>query len=151
MSPPQFLIEDTVGENTAVSISRKKINPTEYGTKEGAWPEEYFNPESNMSYLLARKRSLSSLCSATPSSTPSDQKPREAKSTPYMRPRYETVLATKGSFVDKFDEGIGKASSSLCQTLLSSEHMYPQSSLFHNDLFNSTYQEIRNRNKAMII
>lgn len=86
-----------------------------------------------MNHLLTRKKSSLSLRgkqseagSAAPSSTtPSDQKPREAKSTPYTRPSYETVLATKGSFLDKSDEDIGKESSDFCQTLLSSEQIYP--------------------------
>jgi len=76
----------------------------------------------NMNHLLAKKKSLSSLCgkqseagSATPSSTtPSDQKLREAKSIPYTRPSYETVLATKGSFIGKSDLGITDVSKRLC-------------------------------------
>merc|ERR1711977_108650 len=95
---PRSPLKDTISENAAVGGSGKEINPIEYWRKEGTWPEEYFNPEGNMSHLLARKKSLSSLRakqseagSTTPSSTtPSDQKPREAKSSPYARPSYET-------------------------------------------------------------
>jgi hypothetical protein len=66
-----------------------------------------------MSHLTAQKKSSSSLrgrksevSSVTPSSTtPSDQKPREGKSAPYTNPRYETILATKGSFMGKSDLG----------------------------------------------
>jgi len=78
--------------------------------------------EIGLNHLLAKRKSLSSLYSkqsdagsVTPSSiTPSDQKPREAKSAPYTRPSYATVLATKGSFIDKSDLGITDASKSLC-------------------------------------
>ncbi|MCJ1348111.1 hypothetical protein MMC31_006342, partial [Peltigera leucophlebia] len=102
-SPPRSRIQETIGDNTAVGISEKEINPLEYWRRELRWPKEYFEPESNMNHLLARKKSSSSLRgkqseagSATPSSTaPSNQTPREAKSTPYTRPSYETVLATK--------------------------------------------------------
>ncbi|CAI6075982.1 unnamed protein product [Clonostachys chloroleuca] len=58
-----------------------------------------------MEHLLARKKSLSSLgrkrSNSTTSTTPNDQKPREEKSAPYKDPRYKTLLATKGSFMDK--------------------------------------------------
>ena len=65
----------------------------------------------NINHLLAKKKLLSSLCNkqleasfAIPSSTtPSDQKPREAKSIPYTRPSYKTVFVAKGSFMGKSD------------------------------------------------
>ncbi|PMD15913.1 hypothetical protein NA56DRAFT_681804 [Hyaloscypha hepaticicola] len=148
-------IEDTIGANTAVGVSRKDINPLEYWSREGSWPKEYFEPESNMNHLLARKKSFrakqSEAGSTTPSSAPSDERPREAKSTPYARPSYETVLATKKSFMDKSDEGIQKANSDLCQTLLSSKQAYPRDSLFRDDLFDTTCKKTRNRNEAMVV
>ena len=68
-----------------------------------------------MNHLLARKKSFrgkqSEASFITPSFAPSDKRLREAKSTPYTRPSYKTVLATKKSFIDKSDEGIKKASS----------------------------------------
>jgi len=112
-----------------------------------------------MNHLLARKKSSSSLRakqseagSATPSSTtPSDQKPREAKSTLYTRPSYETVLATKGSFMSKFDLGITDASKRLCRTLLEAEQSVPQDTLFRDDLFDETCESVRARNEAMVV
>ncbi|KAL7919229.1 hypothetical protein ACQKWADRAFT_323180 [Trichoderma austrokoningii] len=82
-----------------------------YWTKTYHWPDEYAEQsDDDTSHLLARQKSSSSLrrkrsepasvepASVTPSSiTPSDQKPRDAKSAPYQDPRYETLLATKGS------------------------------------------------------
>jgi hypothetical protein len=67
-----------------------------------------------MNHLLARKKSSSSFRgkqseagSAAPiSTTPSDQKPREAKSAPYQSPQYRILLETKGSFMRKSDFGI---------------------------------------------
>jgi hypothetical protein len=53
--------------------------------------------------------------------TPSNQKPKEAKSASYTRLSYTTVLATKGSFINKSDLGIIDISKSLCQTLLGKE------------------------------
>ena len=108
-----------------------------------------------MNHLLARKKSFrgkqSEAGSTTPSSAPSDKRPKEAKSTPYARPSYETMLATKKSFMDKSDEGIQKASSDLCQTLLSSAQAYPPDSLFRDNLFNTTCKKVRNRNEAMVV
>ncbi|TVY89105.1 hypothetical protein LAWI1_G004646 [Lachnellula willkommii] len=129
-SPQGSCIEDTIGANIAVSVSRKDINPLEYWTEEFRWPKEYFELENNISYLLARKKSFrgkqSDAGSAAPSSTtPSDQKPREAKSSPYARPSYETVLAIKGSFMGKFELGITDESKRLCRTLLEAEQSVP--------------------------
>lgn len=114
------------------SINNNKTNSIAYWSEEGHWPKQYLTQddqtrkefenyngiawvaEMGLNGLLARKRSSSSFRgkqweagSVTPSSTTaSDEKPREAKSTPYKRPSYETVLATKGSFMGKFDLGI---------------------------------------------
>jgi hypothetical protein len=63
-----------------------------------------------MSYLLAIKKSSSYLRSkqSEVGSTESDQMPREARSSPYARPSYETMLATKGSFMGKVRVGYHK-------------------------------------------
>jgi hypothetical protein len=82
---------------------------------------------------------------------PSDQKPREAKSTPYTRPSYKTVLTTKGSFMGEFDLGITDASETLYQTLLDAKQLVPQDTLFRGDLFYKTYKDVQGRNKAMVI
>jgi hypothetical protein len=131
-------IENTIGENTAVGVSRKDINPLEYWREELRWPKEYFEPESNMNHLLARKKSSSSLCgkqseagSAAPSfTTPSDQKPREAKSALYQSPQYRILLETKGSFMRKSELGIADTSKTVCRTFLKAEQTVPEDSLF---------------------
>jgi hypothetical protein len=112
-----------------------------------------------LNHLLVRRKSSSVLRGKQsdagfvgPSSIiASDEKQREAKSTPYKRVSYETVLGTKGSFMDEFDEDIEKASSDLCQTLLYSKQTYPQNSLFRDDLFKTTCRKIRNRNESMVV
>jgi hypothetical protein len=85
-----------------------------------------------MNHLLARKKSLSlrrkqSIADSTaPSSTtPSDQKPREVKSAPYQDARYESILATKGSFMGKSELGAKNTSKIDCRTLLETEQTYP--------------------------
>lgn len=112
-----------------------------------------------LNHQLARKRSSSSFrgrqseAGSTPPSsrTASDEKPREAKSTPYKRPSYETVLATKGSFMGKFDLGITDASKTLCRTLLEAEQSDPQDTLFHDGRFDETCESVRARNEAMVV
>ncbi|KAL7922906.1 hypothetical protein ACQKWADRAFT_291755 [Trichoderma austrokoningii] len=142
----------TIDANTAASVSGKGINLLEYWIREGSWSKKFFEPESN---LLARKKPFrskqSEAGSTAPVSAPSDEIPREAKSIPYARPSYETVLAAKKSFMDTCDQGIQKASRDLCETLLSSKQAYPRDSLFRDDLFDTTCRKIRNQNEAMII
>ncbi len=124
-----------------------------------SWYEKYWLLETNMNHVLAQKKSSSSLrgkqsdaSSATPSSTtPSDQKLREARSTWYARPSYETVLATKGSFMGKFDLGATDASKELCRTLLTAKQSVPQNTLFRDDLFEETCDIVRVRNEAIIV
>ena len=76
---------------------------------------------------LRRKQSDSSLTSS------SDQKKRERKSAPYRDTRYTTLIAAKGSFMDKSNLGITDASKSLCRCLLESEQDVPKDSLFRDD------------------
>ena len=122
-----------------------------------SWFKEEYGLYSSMSHLLARQKpppSLRRKNSTDSITTPSDQQPREAKSAKYRTTRYETVLATKGSFMDKPESltlDITNTSKSLCRTLLQSEQTVPQDSLFRDDLFERTCRKIRTRNEAMVI
>lgn len=112
-----------------------------------------------MNHLLARKKSSSSFHgkqseagSATPSSTtPSDQKLREAKSAPYQSPQYRILLETKGSFMRKSDLGITDTSKTVCRSLLEAEQIVSEDSLFQDDLFDETCEMIQDRNEAKVI
>ena len=109
-----------------------------------------------MSHLLARKKSFrgkqSDAGSAAPSSTtPSDQKPREAKSAPYQSPQYKILLETKGSFMRKSELGIADKSKTVCRTLLEAEQIVPEDSLFQDDLFDETCEMIQDRSEAKVI
>lgn len=170
--------EGTPGVKAARRI--EKTNPIEYWTEKKRWPKEYFeqndqtredfNKDSekdswfekywlpNMSHPLSNKGSSSSFRygqpeygSAVPASTPSDQKPREAKNSPYTQTRYVTLLAIKGSFMDVDEKGIKDESKSLCRTLLEDDQTLPQNSLFHDDLFKAICRKIQNRNEALVI
>ncbi|TEY33025.1 hypothetical protein BOTCAL_0695g00020 [Botryotinia calthae] len=137
----------------------EKIDPLEYWTKELRWPNEYFEPESNMNNPLARKKSSSTLCSrqfeagssASNYFISSDQKLREAKSVLYTHPSYITILETKGSFINDSDLGITDTSEKLCRDLLETEQSIPQDTLFRDDIFKETCKNIQGRNEAMIV
>ena len=112
-----------------------------------------------MSHLLARKKSTASLrrkrsdseSGAPSSTTPSDQKAREEKSAPYKDARYEALLAAKGSFMDASDLGVDDKSRTLIREFLEKAQPVPKDSLFREDLFNSTFRKIRNRNETRVI
>ena len=109
----------------------------------------------NMEHLYARTKSSSTLSRKRSNSdlylTPSDQKPRELKSTPYRDPRYSTLLATKGSFMEKSESGITDESKALCRKLLDEVQKYPQDSLFRDDVFETTCSKIAFKNESRVI
>ncbi|KAI0111843.1 hypothetical protein F4814DRAFT_368312 [Daldinia grandis] len=144
--------EDTSGLAAPGNVNLK--NPIDFWIQKGSWPREYF--ESDMEHLLARKQPLSSIgarkrSNSASSTTPSDQKPREEKSAQYRDSRYETLLATKGSFMAQSKLGITSQSKTLCRNLLEMEQRFPENTLFRDDIFMSTCQKIQNRNEARII
>ncbi|KAH8765640.1 hypothetical protein BGZ57DRAFT_943473 [Hyaloscypha finlandica] len=165
---------DTISQPAANSVADNKINQIAYWIRNEGWPKEYFDqddqtrrdfakdnwlekywePENNMNHLLARAKSTSSLRgkqSETSSAGSSDQKPRDVKSAPYQDARYETILATKGSFMGKSELGATATSKSLCRAFLETEQTFPDDSLFHDDLFEDTCEMVRNKNEARVV
>ncbi|OJD14361.1 hypothetical protein AJ78_05296 [Emergomyces pasteurianus Ep9510] len=151
-------VENIPIQKSASNGYEQNINPIDYWRKEERWPKEYFETESNMSHLLARKKLTSSLhrkpSTASFVASPaisSDQKPREEKSTSYENARYETLLETKSSFMKESELGITNASKRSCQTLLKAEQRVPKNSLFRDDLFKKICEKVQDRNEAMVI
>jgi hypothetical protein len=150
---------NTTSPETESADTKNNINPIKYWVQERSWPKEYFEQESDMVQQLPRKRSVSSFPgkqseagSGTPTvTTPSDQKPREVKSTPYQSAQYKILLETKSSFMRKSELGITDASKIFCQTLLKAEQMVPEDSLFQTELFDETCEMIQDRNEAKVI
>ncbi|KAK5442636.1 hypothetical protein LTS15_010954 [Exophiala xenobiotica] len=146
-------------QRTSPRPSAQDVDSITYWTQTHRWPQGYFNESGEMSHLLARKKSAASLRrkrsdseSSAPSSTiPSDQKAREEKSAPYKDARYEALLAVKGSFMDVSNLGVDDKSKTLIQGLLEKAQPIPKDSLFREDLFNSTFRKIRNRNETRVI
>jgi hypothetical protein len=139
------------------------VDSVTYWTQTCRWPREYFNESGELTYLLARKKCATSLrrkqsdsgSGVLSSNTPSDQRPREEKSTPYQDPRYNSLLEAKGSFIGKYvgrsEEGPTTVSKKECKSLLEAEQTVPDRSLFHDDFFNDYCETVQNRNEAKVI
>jgi len=167
--PDNAVVDSSIEQEEAESVD-SQIDPILYWTETKHWPKRY--PEQidkDMSHLLARQKSSGilrrkqpapvsvGLASVTPSSvgpsftTPSDQKPREVKSTPYQDPRYDLLLFTKGSCMDKSELDITQKSKKSCSNLLDAKQTVPKDSLFRDDLFERTCQNIQGRNETRVI
>ncbi|KAK6428670.1 hypothetical protein LTR95_015186 [Oleoguttula sp. CCFEE 5521] len=157
--PSRAAVDSTSGKAQSSGVGGGKGNPIDYWRKEGRWPKEYFDGQSSMSHLLAPEKSSSSLrrkqseagSVASSGTTPSDQQPRGVKSAAYKDQRYETLLETKGSFMGKHETGIGDVSKSIHRSLLDTEQILPDNSLFRDDLFDKACQNLQNKNEAKIV
>lgn len=143
--------EETEGEPTT-----SDCDPIEYWAKEGHWPRKYSKPGmEHIERALARIRSSSVLgrkrSNSATSTTPSDQRPREEKSASYRDPRYKTLLATKGCFMDESNDGITNESTATYYGLLAANQSPPTETLFRDDLFRQTCRSVQNRNEARIL
>ncbi|KAJ9503205.1 hypothetical protein H2202_001359 [Exophiala xenobiotica] len=140
------------------SPSVQDVDSVTYWTQTHRWPRGYFNESGEMNHLLARKKSTASLRrkrsdseSGAPSSTPSDQKPREEKSAPYQDPRYRVLLEAMGSYMDKSELDITKEDKALCRDLLTKEQTIPKDSIFSDDVFEKACRKFQDRNEARVI
>jgi hypothetical protein len=165
---------DTFGQPAAEGVADNGINPVAYWIQKERWPKEcfeqndqtredfekdswlekYWKSESDMNQLLARKKSSTSFRgrqSEASSAGSSNQKPSDFKSDLYQDARYETILATKGSFMGKSQLGVTATSKSFCRTLLETDQTFPNDSLFCDDLFEETCEMVRNKNEARVV
>ncbi|KAK5263399.1 hypothetical protein LTR96_011189 [Exophiala xenobiotica] len=138
--------------------SVQDVDSITYWTQTYRWPRGYFNESGEMSHLLARKKSTASLRrkrsdseSGAPSSTPSDQKPREEKSAPYQDPRYRVLLEAMGSYMDESELDITNEGKVLCRDLLTKEQSIPKHSVFSDDVFKKACRKFQDRNEARVI
>ncbi|KAK2589383.1 hypothetical protein QQS21_012941 [Conoideocrella luteorostrata] len=109
-------------------------NPTDpivQWAAEGRWPKDDFEPR--IARILARKVSPPSHCGT--STTPSDQRPREEKSAPYIDPQYELLLQAQHVYMDVSELGIADSSKTLVQDLRHSDQTPPQNTIFDDDVF----------------
>ncbi|KAI9675927.1 MAG: hypothetical protein M1829_003165 [Trizodia sp. TS-e1964] len=163
-SPREVVEISADKEGAASKVGEEDRDPIRYWTKTYQWPKGYAKMSGETNHLLAKRpssnflrRKRSEPASIAPSSdapsftTPSDQKVRGSKSAPYQDLRYETLLSTKGSFMEKSPLGITKTSKQMCQNLLDAEQSVPADSLFRDDIFESTCRNIKNKNETRVV
>ena len=104
-----------------------------------------------MSHSLTRKTSTLSI--SIHESDTSGVSLREGKNLDVKSRRYEQLLVSAGIYMGQPEPHLraSKADKALCQLLLSKEQPTPKDSLFNDDLFESTCEDIANRNEAKVI
>ncbi|KAK3503320.1 hypothetical protein B0T13DRAFT_493149 [Neurospora crassa] len=112
--------------------------------------------ERDASASLSRKRSGSNSSTSTsmppPSTTmaSSDWRLREEKSAPYRSVQYESALEANSSYMKTSPLGITDESKNLCRTLLNTEQLAPQNTLFDDDVSENTCESLANKNEATV-
>ena len=107
-------------------------------------------PDNNMSLTLARKRSSASL-NKHESETTGSSSIREGKNPAVKSRRYEQLLVSAGIYMDDDDEvAPHQGCKSMCQTLLQTDQVVPQDSLFNDSLIKRVCQRVRNKNEARV-
>ena len=104
-----------------------------------------------MSQSLTRKRSSPSL--SRHESDISGVSLREGKNPAVRSRRYQQILESMGIYMGQPESHLRAAQTdkTLCQELLKEEQPVPKDSLFNDDLFESTCEDIANRNEARVI
>lgn len=152
--------EEDISQGRADSATGQDQDPTEYWSHHYRWPPKHFEVCDNMATsLVPQKRSMTPTSRRSSeagsvkvaSVTPSDQKPREWKSTEYRHANYELLLRTKGSFMEDSELGITDPSKQMCLRLLEDEVDVPTQSLFRDDIFERTCRMIHARNEAKVV
>ncbi|KAI5856685.1 hypothetical protein GGS23DRAFT_617721 [Durotheca rogersii] len=138
---PEHSVGHTSGRFAIGNIcANEPTDPIDLWAMEGRWPREFF--ELGLEHILAEKRSFLSptrtRSNSATSMTPSDQKPREEKSAPYQDPRYETLLGTKGSFLDTSELDVTDTSK------------LPEGIYFDDTIFVDACRNLRGKNKARV-
>ncbi|OJD26982.1 hypothetical protein ACJ73_01616 [Blastomyces percursus] len=161
LSLPSLAIDPPEREKRHIT-NWKKIDLTRYWCRNDCWPKEYFRAQpgqiENMSHLLAKKKSTASLrrknsnsSLATGSNAPTDQESRDGKSAKYRNATYETVLATKGSFMAESELEVTERSKEICKMLLDEKQTIPEGTIFQNDRFRKACQKLQSKNESRLI
>ncbi|KAL9124693.1 MAG: hypothetical protein Q9217_006003, partial [Psora testacea] len=133
-------------EEATSNTDNESGHPINHWIKQGDWPEEYFEPDPNMSQQLCRKKSSSAISYT--------QSVKEGENPPAYTPEYESeVLAKAGIFMYQH---LGQATildtcKKLCVTLLGGEYELAGHSLFKEEFFWMTLERVRNNNEARVM
>ncbi|KAI9785424.1 MAG: hypothetical protein M1816_000439 [Peltula sp. TS41687] len=132
--------------NTASIVSDRISHWVRYSQ----WPKEELKP----SEMPPSKRSRSTSQSRESDNvtlTPSDQKARDQKSSPYAHARYKTLLETKNSFMKDSETGLKATERDLCNRLLTSRRAIPSNTLFEDEFFIQTLDKIQSQNETRVV
>ncbi|KAI4225204.1 MAG: hypothetical protein LQ349_007105, partial [Xanthoria aureola] len=127
------------------------VDPIQRWIEEGSWSGGNFEEHGNMSQPLTRKRSTPSL--SKHESDISGVSLREGKNPAVRSRRYQQILESVGICMGQPEPHVraAQADMALCQELLQKEQPVPKDSLFNDDLFEYTCEDIANRNEARVI
>ena len=162
-------------DQLSADISDNRTRRVATWLHKGSYPEDLFEPgthtwaeikadtaarglEANgMNDLrLARKKSAADLRrqileASTYENTDAPTEKTEDKSQPYRSPGYVAELEDQRSYMYDAPGGITDKSRALCQRLLNTKQVVPQDSLFHDDRFEETCHNVRDRNEARVV
>lgn len=133
------------------SCTKDDLDLVQRWVEEGIWSGANFSEDSNMAHTLTRKRSTPSL--SKHESDISGVSFREGKNPAVRNRLYHQILELVGIYMGQPEPHlrITETDKVLCQTLLKNEQPVPEDSLFNDDLFESTCEDIANRNEARVI
>ncbi|MCJ1425257.1 hypothetical protein MMC29_003145 [Sticta canariensis] len=129
----------------------RDANPIQRWIEEGSWSGGNFKQDSSMTHSLTRKRSTPSLSKHESDITGVSL--REGKNPAVRSRRYQQILESVGIYMGQPEPHLRatQTDKAFCQELLKKEQPVPKDSLFNDDLFESTCEDIANRNEARVI
>ncbi|KAI0872477.1 hypothetical protein GGS24DRAFT_491490 [Hypoxylon argillaceum] len=140
--------DDTCSGPAACGNSPKQVDPVAFWAREGHWPKEQYWADRVLEmdifkeheHLFARRRALLKL-----------PRKREQRSALYRNARYPLLLEINGSYMAISKFGITDTSKDFIQTLLGGEITVPKETLFDDDIFVNTCNNLENKNEARVI
>ncbi len=145
------IVESAIRTDFCGDAKSNNVDPIQRWVEKGSWPGEHFKLDSNMSQSVTRKGSTPSL--SRRDSDISGVSLREGKNPAVRSRRYQHILESVGIYMGQPEPHLRAAQSdkALCQELLKREQPVPKDSLFNDELFESTCEDIANRNEARVI
>ncbi|KAB8360668.1 hypothetical protein FH972_024405 [Carpinus fangiana] len=147
--PPQnYPHKDTSKQE--IDSEAESVDPVQHWAQEGAWPQEYFEQDSNMSRPRGKKRPASS-SSDQPLTTAGPSVPK-GRVPDVNSLRYEKLLLASG-----IDMKSGRAvvptneCKTLCQTLLDTPQTIPQDTLVNPTFFLDVCESVSDKNEARVV
>ncbi|KAL8644824.1 MAG: hypothetical protein Q9210_007051 [Variospora velana] len=151
ISPANRVIEGARCTDLRSDTRNNDVNAIHRWIEEGSWSGANFKQDSSMTHSLTRKRSTPSI--SKHESDISGVSLREGKNPLVKSRRYEQILKSVGIYMAQPEPHLRATNvdKALCRELLNKEQPVPPDSLFNDDLFEWTLEDISNRNEARVI